>query len=403
MSMIKNDPIVVVAAKRTPYGAFGKSLINHTATDLAEITAQECLKQSGLQAEEIESSSYGNVVQTSKDAAYLARHVALRVGMKQSTSALTLNRLCGSGFEAIAQGAYRLLFEGEKCVLVGGTESMSQAPFVSRTARFGTRLGNAEFEDVLMASLTDQYTGLPMAITAENLAVQFSLSREEVDQVALRSQQRATEAWKKNVFKDEVSPVILKSKKGDVEFSQDEHIRPETTMEALAKLPPVFKKDGVVTAGNASGICDGAASLILTRQSWAQERGLKVLGTILSWAAVGCDPKIMGYGPVPATHKALENYKNHFGSTLSVSDFDLVEINEAFAAQYLAVEKELKLNPEKTNVHGGAIAIGHPLASSGARLTFHLLYALAQKGGGLGLASACIGGGQGMSVLVKVE
>jgi acetyl-CoA acyltransferase 2 len=400
MSVIEN--LVFVAAKRTAFGAFGGSLKDLTATDLGVFAAKACLDQSGLQASDLDSVVIGNVCQSDKDSIYVARHIGLRIGMPQDRPALIVNRLCGSGFEAIAQGAYQIFSEGASAVLVGGVESMTRMPYVLRGARFGYRMGNSEIEDSLMASLTDSFVGLPMALTAENLAVQYSLSRTQVDEIALRSQERAKKAWDGGIYNDEITPVVLKSKKGDVTFARDEHLRPETTLETLAKLKPVFKSDGVVTAGNASGIVDGAACLILTTESFAKKKGLAVLGRLICWAAVGCDPKVMGIGPVPATRKALERYSSLSGATKTISSFKRVEINEAFAPQYLAVEKELGLNPELTNVHGGAISVGHPLAASGARLVSHLLYDLKRSGGGAGLASACIGGGQGMSMIVEV-
>jgi len=395
--------LVFVAAKRTPFGAFGGTLKDFTATDLGLFASQACIKQSGIDPKEIDSTVVGNVCQSDRDSIYIARHIGLKLGMKESHSSLIINRLCGSGFEAIAQAAYRLQLENENCILVGGAESMTRVPYVMRGARFGYRMGHGELEDYLSAALVDQYVGLPMAITAENLAEKYSFNRKMVDEYALSSQQRAAKAWAEGRFKDEVSPVLIKSKKGDVEFAKDEHMRPEATLEALGKLKPVFKADGVVTAGNASGIVDGASMLILVTEDFAKANGLKSLGTLKSFAAVGCDPKIMGIGPVPATRKCLENFKYRFQKNISIADFKRVEVNEAFSPQYLAVEKELGLDREKTNINGGAVSIGHPLAASGARLVTHLLYDLAAKGGGLGLASACIGGGQGMSMIVEVN
>lgn len=395
--------LVFVAAKRTPFGAFGGTLKDFSATDLAVHAATACLKQSGVDPKFIDSVCVGNVVQSDRDAIYLARHVGLKAGVPIPHTSLTVNRLCGSGFEAIAQGAYRILCEDESAALVGGSESMTRVPYILRGARYGYRMGNGELEDYLSAALVDTYTGLPMAITAENLAVKHGFTRAQVDELAVMSQARAGKAWTEGVYKDEVSPITIKSKKGDVEFAKDEHMRPDATLEGLAKLKPVFKADGVVTAGNASGIVDGAAMLVLCSEEFAKAHGLKVLGTLINWAAAGCEPKEMGIGPVPSTLRAMENYKKKTGKTLSISDFKRVEINEAFSAQYLAVEKELGLSRERTNVNGGAIAIGHPLAASGARLVGHLLYDLARKGGGLGLASACIGGGQGMSMIVEVN
>lgn len=400
--MSLSEELVLVAAKRTPFGAFGGALMALSATDLAERAARAALEQLGAKPEELDATVWGNVAQTSVDAIYLARHVGLRLGMPIDRPALTVNRLCGSGFEAIVQGAYLIRNEGMKAILVGGAESMSQAPYALRGARWGYRMGNQEVEDTLTASLVDTHVKLPMAITAENLAVKYGFGREDCDKFALSSQQRATAAWNAGFMSDEIAPVKLTTRKGETLFERDEHMRADSSLEALAKLKPVFKKDGVVTAGNASGITDGACALILTTASHAKSKGWKPLGRLAAWGFVGCDPSIMGIGPVPATRKALERWSASSGSKKSVADFKRVEVNEAFASQFLAVQKELELSPDKTNVEGGAISIGHPLGASGARLVTHLLYTLARLGGGAGLGSACIGGGQGMSVIVEV-
>jgi acetyl-CoA acyltransferase 2 len=406
--MTAANDIVFVSYKRTPFGAFQGSLSSHTATDLATHSAQGALDvlKTKISAENIDATFMGQVVPSSKDGIYVARHVGLRLGVPLSSPALIVNRLCGSGFEAIVQGAQYLRQEEKNCVLVGGTESMTQVPYVLRGARGGYRMGHSEIEDQLTASLTDMHVNMPMAITAENLAEQFRFSRQEVDEYALLSQTRASKATAERFLKDEIHGITLKSKKGEVLLDRDEHIRPDSSLESLSKLKPVFKKEGVVTAGNASGVVDGAASLILTTRSFAKERGLQVLGVLKSWAAVGCDPKIMGIGPVPATQLLLQKISKLSDvpkKPSKASDFDRVEINEAFSPQYLAVEKSLGLNREKTNILGGAIAIGHPLAASGARLVGTLLCDLRRRGGGWGLASACIGGGQGMSVAILVE
>lgn len=393
--------IVFVAAKRTPFGAFGGSLASLSATDLAVAASQATLESVGINPREIDAVIFGNVVQSSSDAIYLARHVGLRIGVPEDRPALIVNRLCGSGFEAIAQGAYQILNEGVTTVLVGGTESMSQVPFLLRGARFGYRMGHNPVEDYLTASLTDSYTGFPMAITAENLAEKYSISRTACDEFALQSQKRGAAAWDQGLMKDEVAPVKVKSRKGEIEVTKDEHLRPDSTMEALTKLSPLFKKDGTVTAGNASGMVDGASALVMTTRTQAKAKGWPVLGTLVTWAATGCDPKIMGIGPVPATEAALKRFTKISGAARTVGDFDYVEINEAFAPQFLAVEKELGLKRDKTNIHGGAISLGHPLAASGARLVSHLLYQLKRESNSrYALASACIGGGQGMSVII---
>lgn len=393
MSLAKQ--LVFVAAKRTPFGAFGKSLSKLTATDLAVHASQAAINQSGLSVNEIDHVFFGNVVQSSSDAAYLARHVGLRVGLPEAVPALTVNRLCGSGFEAIVQGAHAILNDGARACLVGGSESMSQVPYVVRKARWGSKMGSIEFEDFLTSSLTDTYANMPMASTAELLARDHQLTRAQCDAYALLSSQRAAAARSKNLFDEEIVPIS-----GPPPLSWDEHLRLDASLEGLGKLKPVFEKEGVVTAGNASGVVDGACALVLAESSFAKARGLKILGTLEAWAAVGCDPRRMGLGPVAATKRVLERWSTLTGKKKSLRDFRRIEVNEAFAAQYLAVEKILELNRDVTNVNGGAIALGHPLAASGARLVAHLLYDLPRAGGGAGLASACIGGGQGMSLVV---
>jgi acetyl-CoA acyltransferase 2 len=387
--------IVFIGAKRTAFGTFSGAVKHLSATDLAVHASKAAIEQSGLSADQIDECIYGNVLQTSKDAIYLARHVALKSGMAQKTPALTVNRLCGSGFEAVVLGAKQLLLGEAQVVLVGGTESMSQAPHIVRGARDGFGFGRStELEDSLSACLVDSYTGSPMAITAENLAIQYEISRQECDAFALQSQQRWAKAQAEGAFKQEIAPIELKSKKGVVAFDTDEHPR-ESTLDTLAKLKPVFKADGVVTAGNASGICDGAASLIMTTRAHAEKLGVTPIAKLISWGISGCDPNIMGIGPVPASQIALSK------AGKSVADMDLVEVNEAFAPQFLAVEKALGLDRTKTNVDGGAISLGHPLGASGARITAHLIYALKARGLKLGLGSACIGGGQGISVIIE--
>lgn len=393
---LDQDSLVIVAAKRTAFGTFGGSLKDISATDLAVEACRAAFKQSGINPSEIDHVIFGNVIPSSSDAAYLARHVGLKVGVPLSTPALTLNRLCGSGFEAIADGVRRIRLGEASVVLVGGTENMTQAPFTLRKARFGYRMGHGDLEDTLIAGLFDTYANLPMALTAERLAEKYSLSREEVDRFALRSQTRAAEAQRSGHFSAEIAPLELKSRGAITQFSQDEHIRPESSLESLKKLKPVFKSDGVVTAGNASGICDGAAALILTTAKKAKAKGWEVLATWVSSSVTGCEPKEMGIGPVEATCSLLKKVG------LSEKDISLIEINEAFAAQVLAVQKELKFPDSKLNLDGGAIAIGHPLAASGARLAVHLIYSLKRTGGAFGLGTACIGGGQGMAVLLKV-
>jgi acetyl-CoA acyltransferase 2 len=389
-------PIVVVAAKRTAFGTMLGALSGQTATDLAVHASKAALDQAGIDKKEIGHVVVGNVMQTSADAIYCARHVGLRAGLPIETPALTVNRLCGSGFQAIVNGAEQILLGETDAVLVAGTENMTQAPFILRGARAGWAFGKAPpVEDSLWQALTDSYSSTPMAVTAENLAQKYGITRQQCDEYSLSSQQRWAAANEAGRFKSEIAPIELQSKKGTVSFAVDEHPRPQSTMEALAKLGPVFKKDGVVTAGNASGICDGAAALVLTSEDYAKKKGLKPLARIVQWGVAGVDPTIMGIGPAPAIRSALAR------ADLKLSDMDLVEVNEAFAPQYLAVEKELGLDRAKTNVDGGAIALGHPLGASGARITTHLVYELARRNGRFAVGSACIGGGQGIAVIIE--
>ncbi len=389
--------IVLLEGVRTGFGAFGGSLKDLSATDLGVIAAKGALERAKVDPAWIDHTVFGNVVQTSPDAIYLARHIGLKSGVPIERPALTLNRLCGSGQEAIVTGARMILAGDADFVLAGGTESMSQAPHIVRGARWGIGFGvNTQFEDMLWTALVDSYTGLPMAITAENLAEQYHVTREEQDRFALLGQQRAKQAWDDGRMQEEIVSVPLKDRKGNVtNFAKDEIIRPDATMEGLAKLPARFKKDGTVTAGNASGIVDGAAAVVVTTMEKAKERGLKPLGRLVSWGTAGVDPNVMGIGPVPAIRIALKK------AGLTLKDMDLVEINEAFAAQVLACVKELGIDMERFNVNGGAIAIGHPLGATGARLTMTLLYELRRRGKRYGVASMCIGGGQGIAAVVK--
>jgi acetyl-CoA acetyltransferase family protein len=396
-TMDTDKQVVFLAAVRTPFGTFGGSLKDHSATELGILAGRAAVERAGVEPSEYGQVFFGNVIQTSADAVYLARHVGLNAGLPIEVPAMTLNRLCGSGFQAVIDGAEDILYGGSSVCLTGGTESMSQAPHVVRGARWGLRLGPAvPFEDSLWEALTDTYCGFSMAQTAENLAEEYDISREEVDAYALRSQTRAQAAWDEGKFDEEVVPVTLLKRGKEIPFRADEHIRSDTTMEGLASLRPYFKKDGLVTAGNASGIGDGAAALVIADGEFASAHGLEPMGTLVSWGVAGVPPRIMGIGPAPAARKALAE------AGLSVDDMDLVEVNEAFAPQYVAVERELGLDRDRVNVNGGAIALTHPLGATGARITSHLLHELRRRGGGLGLGSACIGGGQGIAVIVKV-
>lgn len=390
--------IVFLSAVRTGFGTFGGALKDHSATDLGVIAAEGALARAGLDRMLVDHAIVGNAMQTSRDAMYCARHVALRAGLAVETPAVTVNRLCGSGFEAVVQGAHRLRLGEATAVLAGGTESMSKAPHVVRGARWGIKYGPSPLlEDSLFEGLTDSYGGCAMADTAENLAARHGISREACEAWSVVSQQRAAAAWAAGVFAPEVVPVMLRDRKTkqDVAWARDEHIRGDVTIEALAKLPPVTRAGGTVTAGTASGINDGAAMLVMTTDEIAAREGATPIGRLISWGVMGVPPDVMGIGPVPAARQALAR------AGMTIDQMDLVEINEAFAAQYLAVAAELALDPARTNVHGGAIAIGHPLGASGARITAHLLHALRARGGGIGLGAACIGGGQGIAVIVE--
>jgi acetyl-CoA acyltransferase 2 len=390
--------VVFLSGVRTPFGTFGGSLKDLTATDLGVVATQAALNRADVAPELVQHVIFGNVLQTSRDAIYLARHIGLRAGVPQDVPALTVNRLCGSGFQAVVSGAMEILIGEAEVVVCGGTESMSQAPHVLRGTRWGDqRLGAAGgfYEDLLWESLTDTFAGCSMAMTAENLAEKYGIGREAVDEYAARSQRLAHAAWEEGGFEREVVPVTVKGRKGDSSFSRDEHMRPETTAEGLARLRPYFREEGTVTAGNASGIGDGAAAMVVASAEWAKRRDARPLGKLVSWGVAGVDPSIMGIGPAPAARIALEK------AGMKLDQIDLIEVNEAFGSQYCAVEKELGLDRERVNTAGGAIALTHPLGASGARITIHLLHELRRQGKRFGLGSACIGGGQGIALLVE--
>ena len=390
--------IVFLSGARTGFGAFGGALKSLSATDLGVVAASAAIARSGLGAELIDHVVMGNAQQTSADAIYLARHVGLRSGCRIETPALTVNRLCGSGFEAVVQAAHQIRLGESRVVLAGGAESMSQAPHVVRGARWGLKFGQeTQLQDSLWEALSDSWCDTPMAVTAENLAEKYGIDRATVDAYALQSQRRARDAWAAGAFTDELAPVTLTDPKTKqpAAWARDEHMRPDSTIEGLARLPPSFRKGGVVTAGNASGLADGAAAMVVSDAAFARERGLKPLGRLVTYAVAGVEPSLMGIGPAPAARAALAR------AGLRLDQMDLVEVNEAFGAQYLSVEKELGLDRARTNVNGGAIAIGHPLGASGARILVHLLHALRRQGGRHALGSACIGGGQGIAVIVE--
>jgi len=388
--------IWIVAAKRTPFGTMSGQLKDVSAIDLAVHASKAALAQSGLAATDIDQVILGNVQQTSPDAIYGARHVGLKVGIPIETPALTLNRLCGSGFQAVISAAEQILLGDAKAVLASGSESMSQAPHAMWGLRDGAKFGKPPaMVDTLWAGLTDSFCNLPMAMTAENLAEKYGISRQDADAFGLRSQQKWAAAQESGGFSDEIAPYEIVTRKGTTVMTKDEHARPQTTMEILSKLTPVFKKDGTVTAGNASGICDGAASLIVVDAEFGKSRGLTPLAKLVQWGVAGVDPTIMGIGPAPAIRSALER------AGLKQDQIDLFDVNEAFAPQFLAVQKELGLPEEKTNVNGGAIALGHPLGASGARITANLIYTLRRNNKQFAVGSACIGGGQGIAVVLE--
>jgi acetyl-CoA acyltransferase 2 len=387
--------IVIADGVRTPMAEYNGFFSDTPATDLAVLASREALVRAKFDPAEIGHVIVGNVLQTSGDAIYLARHVGLKAGVPKDRPAVTVNRLCGSGFEALVQAKHRILLGETDAVLAGGTENMTQAPHVIRGARQGFRLGQGQLEDSLMVSLFDTFAGMAMAQTSDAVARRLGISRAEQDAFAVESQRRAAAAWESGRLAEEVISVNVKKGKKTFLVEKDDHMTPDSTIEKLAALPPAFGKDGFVTAGNASGIVDGAAMMIVTTEEKARANGIVPLGRLVADAVVGCDPGEMGLGPVGASRAALEKA----GKTLA--DMDLIEINEAFAGQILGVIKELGVPREKLNVNGGAIALGHPLAASGARLTLTLLKELRRRGKRWGLASACIGGGQGMALVVE--
>jgi len=396
-----SNEVVIVGGARTPMceyvgtPGFGK-FKDVSAIDLAAHASRAALERSGVPADAVDHVVIGNALQTSMDAIYGARHVGLKAGVPQGAPALTVNRLCGSGIQSIVNGVQMMQLGEATTVLAGGMENMSQAPYVLYGARRGFPFGQApQMQDLLFGSLMDPYAELYMAQTAERLASRLGISREEQDAYALRSHQLGAAAVTEGRFGEEIAPVTVKTRKGEIEVTTDDHIRPDTTLEGLAKLRPAFGKDGTVTAGNASGIVDGAAAVVLTTAERAQADGLDVWARIRAWGIAGVDPKEMGIGPVPAITQCLER------AGVALGDVDLVEINEAFSAQYLACEKELGLDRDRCNVNGGAISLGHPLGATGTRLVLTLMYQLRRSEKRLGVASACIGGGQGIAILIE--
>ncbi|MCM3491608.1 acetyl-CoA C-acetyltransferase [Alkalihalophilus marmarensis] len=388
--------VYIVDGARTAFTAFGGSFAGVGATKLGVSTAVEAMRRSHIDPAQVDHVIYGNVIHTEKNASYLARHIGLEGGIPQEVPALTVNRLCGSGLQAVISACQHILVGDAKVVLAGGAENMSQSPYSNFNQRFGhSKMGSLTFEDMLLVTLTDQYTGEGMGLTAERLANQYEISREEQDLFSVESNKRAAAASRNQRFEQEIVPVEVKTKKGNVLITKDEHIKHESRIEALSKLRPSFTQGGTVTAGNASGINDGAASVVLAGENAVKEIKINPLAKILSWSVAGVDPSIMGIGPVPAIKTALQR------ANLTLEDMDVIEVNEAFAAQYLAVEKELGLNREKTNVNGGAIALGHPVGASGTRILLSSAYELKRRNGRYAVVSLCIGGGQGIAMVIE--
>ncbi|MDN4495064.1 acetyl-CoA C-acetyltransferase [Ureibacillus aquaedulcis] len=388
--------VYIIDGARTAFTAFGGSFAAVDAVELGTQTAIEALKRADVRPEQVDHVVYGGVIASNVNAAYLARHIGLKAGVPKEVPALTLNRLCGSGLQSIVTAAQQILLEEANIVLAGGAENMSQSPYSNFEQRFnGPKMGNLQFVDMLQATLTDQYTGSGMGMTAEKLAELYEISREEQDEFAVLSHQRAALARAAGYFSEEIVPLALKTRKGEKIIDADEHIKEATSVDSLSELRPAFKKDGSVTAGNASGINDGAASVVVAGQKAVNENNLKPIARIVSWGVAGVDPTIMGIGPVPAIKQALQK------ANLTMDDMDLIEVNEAFAAQYLAVEKELGLKREITNVNGGAIALGHPVGASGTRIALASCYELKRRGGKYAVVSLCIGGGQGIAMVIE--
>ena len=388
--------VVIVGAARTAIGTFGGALSKLSAVEMGTIAAKEAIKRAGIKSEIVEEVIIGNVLSAGLGQ-NVARQISIHAGISEEASALTINKVCGSGLRAVSMAAQFIMTGDAEVILAGGTESMSNAPYTLPGNRWGQRMGDGAVVDTMIKDgLWDAFNDYHMGITAENIAEQWNFTREEQDQFALRSQLRAEKAIKEGKFKEEIVPVVIPQRKGDpIIFDTDEYPKMGSTIEKLSKLKPAFKKDGTVTAGNASGINDGAVMFIVMSKDKAEELGLKPLVTIKSYASGGVDPKIMGYGPVPAVKKAL------LKAGMTVEDLDLVEANEAFAAQSLAVVKDLGLDAEKVNVNGGAIALGHPVGASGARILITLIYEMIKRDDKTGLATLCIGGGQGTAIIVE--
>lgn len=388
--------VVAVSGIRTAIGDFGGSLKDFAPTELGARVVREALSRAQVNGDEVDHVVFGNVIQTEPKDMYLARVAALNAGVAQHAPAMTVNRLCGSGLQAVVSAAQSILLGDADIAVAGGAESMSRAPYIAPAARFGQRMGDARFVDMMLGALHDPFDSFHMGVTAENVARKFGITREAQDALALESHRRASHAIHEGYFKEQILPVPIASKKSEVVFDSDEHVRHEASLEDLARLKPIYQKEnGTVTAGNASGINDGAGALVLMERRVAQERGAKPLGRIVAYGHAGVDPAYMGIGPVPATRRALER------AGLSVSDLDVIEANEAFAAQACAVAAELGLDPAKVNPNGSGISLGHPIGATGAIIAVKALYELQRRNGRYALATMCIGGGQGIAMIFE--
>ena len=386
--------VVITSAARTAVGRYGGSLKEQPPTELGALATRTALERAGIEPDQVDHVVFGNVIHSAPEDLYMARVVAMKAGIPKEVPAFTVNRLCGTGVQAIVSAAQSIATGDADVAVAGGAESMSRGPYWMPDARWGARMGETKMVDPVVGGLTDPFNDIHMGVTAENLAESHSISREDQDEFSVESHRRAARAQEEGVFDEEIVPVELKSKKGTSEFTKDEHVRPDASVEGMAKLKPVFKPDGTVTAGNASGMNDAGAAVVLMSAEAAERHGAEVRGRILSYSYCGVDPKVMGIGPVPAVRKALER------AGKSLDEVDVIELNEAFAAQSLAVIKDLDLDREKVNPNGGAIALGHPIAATGAVITTKILYEMERKGQDLGLVTLCIGGGQGIAMLI---
>ncbi|MGD8964688.1 MAG: acetyl-CoA C-acyltransferase family protein [Gammaproteobacteria bacterium] len=393
--MSENKEIVVLSAVRTAIGTYGGSLAGTPPTELAATCVKAAVERAGIEPADVGHAAFGNVIHTEPKDMYLSRVAAVRGGLPVETPAVTVNRLCGSGLQAVVSAAQLLLLGDAECAVAGGAECMSRGQYWVPGLRFGQRMGDGQVVDAMVGALTDPFDDCHMGITAENVAAKWGISREDQDALAVESQTRAAHAIEAGYFKDQIVPVEVRVKRDTVAFDTDEHVRANTTMESLAKLRPVFQKDGSVTAGNASGINDAAAAIVLMDRAAAEKKGLEPMARLVGYGFAGVEPKYMGIGPVPATRKLLERLN------LSVDDIDVFEVNEAFAAQALAVAKDLGLPPEKTNPNGSGISLGHPIGATGCVITVKALHELQRTGGRYALVTMCIGGGQGIAAVFE--